>query len=164
MYFCYQSFYKKKGFTLIELLVVVAIIGILAAVGVVAYNGYTGAAKVSATKANHKMTVNYVRSELMKCELGNEYVMNNKLKCSETRQGQKVTKGTIDSLITKNPYKSSQSGIFWGQLPTGICKDINNQGRTSIIDYGNSIQIITCVKIGEASPEDYIQQGDSKFP
>ena len=43
---------KRNAFTLIELLVVVAIIGALAAVGVVAYNGYTSAARINAVKAN----------------------------------------------------------------------------------------------------------------
>ena len=37
-----------RGFTLIELLVVVAIIGTLAAIGTLAYNGYVGGAKQSA--------------------------------------------------------------------------------------------------------------------
>ena len=48
---------KHKAFTLIELLVVVAIIGILAAVGVVAYNGYTSSAKKTVSEQNHKMMV-----------------------------------------------------------------------------------------------------------
>ena len=68
---------NKKAFTLIELLVVVAIIGILAAVGVVAYNGYTGAAKISTVKSINKNVEKYIRAELLKCDLGDATIFNN---------------------------------------------------------------------------------------
>ena len=51
---------NNKGFTLIELLVVVAIIGILAAVGTVAYQGYIAGANKTATKSNHASAVKYI--------------------------------------------------------------------------------------------------------
>ena len=57
---------KQKAFTLIELLVVVAIIGILAAVGVVAYNGYTKAAKLNSAKANLKTISSWLAAESTK--------------------------------------------------------------------------------------------------
>ena len=65
---------NRKAFTLIELLVVVAIIGILAAVGVVAYNGYTSAAKKNATKSQHKTIVKFMQTEITKCSLEGEVI------------------------------------------------------------------------------------------
>ena len=58
-----------KAFTLIELLVVVAIIGILAAVGVVAYNGYTTNAKANASKSNMDIVYKTWLNEKTLCEV-----------------------------------------------------------------------------------------------
>ena len=59
----------NKAFTLIELLVVVAIIGILAAVGVVAYNKYTLFAKRSATLANWKSASKFISAKFSLCDI-----------------------------------------------------------------------------------------------
>ena len=73
----------KKGFTLIELLVVVAIIGALAAVGVVAYNGYIGATRENATKSIHNSVLNYIANERGKCALDeNTMIFGGEVSCS----------------------------------------------------------------------------------
>ena len=64
-----------KGFTLIELLVVVAIIGILSSIGVVAYGKYTTSAKITATKKQHQIVVDFIKSSYGICALGNNYVV-----------------------------------------------------------------------------------------
>ena len=68
---------NRKAFTLIELLVVVAIIGILAAVGVVAYNGYTASARKAVAQTNFDIVVKTITYESNFCLWGSEtHILN----------------------------------------------------------------------------------------
>ena len=116
---------NNKGFTLIELLVVVAIIGILAAVGTVAYNGYTTSAKKNSSKTNHAQVVKYIIAEDAKCVAGTDKVFNTAVDNSkvtaagtnfncDARIASEVQDFAIAALADfKNPYGSGLA-VFEG--------------------------------------------------
>ena len=118
---------KLNGFTLIELLVVVAIIGILAAVGVVAYNGYTASAKKKAVETNFSIVVKYLKNELMKCELdSSNKILEGLIDCNDRalviagnagangakdfRENVGISLGKIFK-SSKNPYNTNNNSI-----------------------------------------------------
>ena len=99
----------RKAFTLIELLVVVAIIGILAAVGVVAYNGYTAKAKEKVTESNFNNINKALVLEFMNCELDSSKLIFNNHSCSNSNAPSANLIGNYitGTLKIKNPYGSS---------------------------------------------------------
>ena len=143
---------NSKGFTLIELLVVVAIIGILAAVGVVAYSGYTSSAKKSGAKSNHATVLKYVAAELQKCNIGESNAMKDKsgtdqLDCSKRTTAGEVSKAATAALSEfKNSYGKTGAkteGVFDEAAFTACTKD--TQGRTNVKSTTTSVTVSTCV-------------------
>ena len=118
---------KQKGFTLIELLVVVAIIGILAAVGVVAYNGYTESAKSSTVKSTCKSVEKFIRLETTKCSAGlTDWIFGQNAMIEEFIPGRELTVTVmgdrplaVTEVITGSQFynyetKRKNNSNYWG--------------------------------------------------
>ena len=128
---------KKKAFTLIELLIVVAIIGILAGVGVPMYNGYMATAKVQSATTNHKNIKSFVAATLTKCSTGSTTVTLGATprSCSASAGSWASYFRTYFNALNKNPY-----GGYVTTTSSGPIK-----GATGIGSSGNRVWIRTNV-------------------
>ena len=140
---------NSKGFTLIELLVVVAIIGILAAVGIVAYNGYTTSAKKSSTKTIHGQVVKYLAAESKKCEMG-ETSFFSSLSCTGVTRDKIYTNinTNVATLFTdKNPYASTSDAVS-----TAAATAANNTAGAVVISKSNTsgaLDVTSCTHLND---------------
>ena len=134
-----------RAFTLIELLVVVAIIGILAAVGVVAYNGYTKSAKENAVKANHKIVVKFIKSELMKCEIGEELILKQNPTTNTANLCSYVLAGNANQMASQFSYHFR--ALKWcnqfGWMGGSVCAETVETGGTVGEGTTGAIKLLT---------------------
>jgi len=141
----------RNGFTLIELLVVVAIIGILAAVGVVAYNGYTASAKASAAKSNFKTVVNYLAAETKRCDLGDATAMEGNLNCASlTDNAIKAALVNVFKDKMKNPYDTSKSAVTRDDT-------FGSDDKVGYVTTFGSISVASCVKTKCDNTDNHVQ-------
>ena len=135
---------SKKSFTLIELLIVVAIIGILAGVGIPMYNGYMANAKINAVKSNEAMIKSYISTSFAKCSAGSK---NLEIGVT-TRSCSLTTRQLLQEFVSyfksfENPYGNTGYYADWAGIAILSGYAEPEKGYTHLRDYGNRITIIS---------------------
>ena len=126
---------------------VVAIIGILAAVGTVAYTGYTKNAKKNATKSNHAAVVKYIAAEMTKCSMGETTVLKT-LTCATSYTDGVIATAAVGALSDfKNPYATDKQAVRpnAGDSATAVTSNLfADRGYVNLTASGNTITVTTC--------------------
>jgi len=164
--FAYPGLRRSSGFTLMELLIVVALIGVIAAVGIPIYQGYIVKSKITAVLHAHENMVAEMGAAMARCSIeggdlklykdsrgGNTETVD--VPCSSTTS-EISTKFHYHFLGYKNPYALHKQVNF---TRGGNCKaseiDLGahqfSWGRTAS---GESITI--CSNIGDEDGNDKI--------
>ena len=123
---------KNKGFSLIALLVVVAILIILAAVGIVAYSGHNELVRINACKKQHDTLVKYVSTKFLEVDIGGPSIVTRGANCLQYFAPSNATTTNIKTLLSGN------------QAVVSLCNHTPQGSEQLYRDEAKAIGILNC--------------------